>query len=187
MSMVREKKGKRVRHRRVLLYKQSVQLSRLPKPMETSRVRASLFNIFLSRCTRQLHFFPLRPHSPLFLSFTLSLQTRHLFLSSLFYNSSLSLFLLLCCLLVYSCDVQMSSKKKKKKKKQAGRKKTTACTLMNISVCLCAPGFIFCAVRIDICGCFYVCIKCALPPPGLCVQCLLLECLRVTGDICIYT
>lgn len=79
----------------------------------------------------------------------------------------------------------------KKKKKQAGRKKKTACTLMNISVCLCAPGFIFCAVRIDICGCFYVCIKCvllcALLPPGLCVQCLLLECLRVTGGICIYT
>lgn len=129
----------------------------------------------------------------LFLSFTLSLQTRHLFLSSLFYNSSLSLFLLLCCLLVYSCDVQMSSswKKRKKKKKQAGKKKPTVCTLMNISVCLCAPWFIFCAVRIDICGCFYVCIKCvllcALPPPGLRVQCLLLECLRITGVICIYT
>lgn len=66
---------------------------------------------------------------------------------------------------------------KKKEAAASWRKKTkqntTACTLMNICVCLCVPGFIFCAVRIDICGCFYVCIKCVLlcapPPPGLCV------------------
>lgn len=57
----------------------------------------------------------------LFLSLTLSLQTRHLFLSSLFYNSSLSLFLVLCCLLVYSCDVQMSSSWKKKRRRRSSK------------------------------------------------------------------
>ncbi len=138
---------KRVRHRRVLLHKQSVQLSRLGKPTERRDVRTLLFNIFLSahsyRFISLVSLSPLQVHLALplplpFPSILLPIPPSFLLpLSSLF----IGLFM------PHSDVLQLGSKPENK-----------ACMLINISVWMC--DFFLYSLNVYLWVFKYLCIRC---------------------------